>query len=78
MEPVKRDKAIWVKVTLPVVLGALAGYTYYYNWGCRADSCMVMSNEWIGVLYGGLLGAIFIPTKALKALLKSGKGKKND
>lgn len=78
MDSVKNDKAIWIKVTLPVVLGALAGYVYYYNWGCKAGSCMVMSNEWIGVLYGGLLGAIFIPTKALKVLFNSVKGKKND
>jgi hypothetical protein len=77
MEPVKKDRAIWVKVTLPVVLGALAGYVYYYNWGCKANSCMVMSSEWMGVLYGSLLGAIFIPTKALKVLLNSTKGKKN-
>lgn len=45
------------------MLGALAGYAYYYFVGCADGTCAITSNPvnstLYGVLMGGLLGDMF-------------------
>lgn len=54
---------IWLgtKRALPAVLGAAAGYAYYYFIGCVSGTCPITSNPWISTAYGGLLGFLIKP-----------------
>jgi len=40
------------------VLGAIAGYLYYYNVGCENGTCLITSSPVISTLYGALLGGL--------------------
>lgn len=53
MEPKKRKL---VKMTAGVVLGSIAGYTYYALVGCSTGSCPITSNPWISTFWGALIG----------------------
>jgi hypothetical protein len=39
-----------------IVVGAIAGYLYYYYIGCRSGSCPINSNPWVSTLWGALIG----------------------
>lgn len=39
-----------------IVLGAVAGYLYYYYIGCRSGSCPINSNPYFSTLWGALIG----------------------
>ena len=45
-----------------MVLGMIGGYMYYTFIGCVSGSCPITSNPWLSTLYGGVIGALFIPT----------------
>lgn len=50
-----------------MVVGAVAGYAYYFFIGCASGTCPITSNPFISVIYGALLGFllfdIFKPKK---------------
>lgn len=50
-----------------MVVGAVAGYAYYFFIGCASGTCPITSNPFISVVYGALLGFllfdIFKPKK---------------
>ena len=53
-----------LKKILPVLVGAVLGFTYYYFIGCRTGTCPITGNPYISTLYGALIGLIWvIPTK---------------
>ncbi len=53
-----------LKKILPVLAGAVLGYSYYYFIGCRTGSCPITGSPYISTLYGALIGLIWtIPTK---------------
>ena len=53
-----------LKKILPVLVGAVLGFTYYYFIGCRTGTCPITGNPYISILYGVLIGLIWvIPTK---------------
>jgi hypothetical protein len=41
-------------------LGTLAGYLYYHYTGCTNGSCIITSNQTITILYGALMGVLFL------------------
>jgi hypothetical protein len=43
---------------LPVIIGAAAGYAYYYFIGCNSGTCPITSNPLISTAYGGGMGLI--------------------
>jgi uncharacterized protein YacL len=45
---------------LGVVLGAIAGYLYYFFVGCESGGCPITSSPYISVVYGSLLGYLFL------------------
>ena len=57
-------KQISLKRILPVVIGAILGYSYYHFIGCNSGSCAITSNPYISTVYGAFLGLILaIPSK---------------
>lgn len=42
------------------VLGAVAGYAYWYYIGCMSGSCAITSSPINSSLYGGVMGGLFV------------------
>ncbi len=40
------------------ILGAGAGYLYYYFVGCASGRCPITSNPWSATVYGVVLGLL--------------------
>ncbi len=47
------------KRILPVAIGLLGGYAYYYFIGCNSGNCPITSNPYLSIIYGGVMGLIF-------------------
>ena len=41
-----------------VVVGAIAGYVYYFYIGCASGTCAITSKPLNSTLYGGLMGGL--------------------
>ena len=60
-------KQIIYKRVLPIVVGAILGYAYYYYIGCVSGSCPITSNPYISTFYGAVLGGLLsFPSKKKK------------
>ena len=44
--------------SIGVVVGAIAGYAYYYYVGCADGSCAITSKPLNSTLYGSLMGGL--------------------
>ena len=55
------------------ILGAIAGFLYYYWIGCTSGSCAITSHPISSTLYGALMGAL-----ALNMLPKRNPDSRND
>jgi hypothetical protein len=63
----KIDKSFFIKRILPVAVGSILGYAYYFFVGCRTGSCPISSNPFVSTIYGAVLGGIVsFPTKKKK------------
>jgi hypothetical protein len=51
------------RLLIGVVIGAIAGYAYYYFIGCSSGSCAITSNPVNSTLYGILFGALLLYKK---------------
>ncbi len=52
------------KFVMPIAIGALLGYAYWYFIGCNTGTCPITSNPYTTTGYGALIGAIWsLPTK---------------
>ncbi|MGB3947823.1 MAG: DUF6132 family protein [Bacteroidia bacterium] len=40
--------------------GAIAGYLYYYFWGCASGTCAITSNPINSTLYGSIMGSLLL------------------
>ena len=49
----------WLITGLGIVLGAAAGWAYWYWWGCT-EGCAITSSPVNSSLYGGLMGALLV------------------
>ncbi len=59
-------RQIIYKKVLPVVAGALLGYSYYYFVGCNG-TCAITSSPYISTAYGGIIGLLLsFPIKRKK------------
>jgi Family of unknown function (DUF6132) len=50
-------KAI-ILTTIGVLVGAIAGYAYYYYVGCASGTCAITSKPINSTLYGSLMGGL--------------------
>lgn len=48
----------YLSSTIGVLLGALAGYAYYYYVGCASGTCAITSSPINSTLYGAVMGAL--------------------
>lgn len=66
MRTVKRT---WLLTAVGILLGALAGFGYWYGWGC-SEGCAITSSPVNSTLYGALMGALLVnafrPDKSTK------------
>ncbi len=42
-----------------IIVGGVAGFSYYHFVGCASGTCPITSNPYITVAYGALLGYLF-------------------
>jgi len=50
----------WMIWGIGIVIGATAGYLYWYHVGCISGSCAITSSPVSSTLYGGVLGALLV------------------
>jgi phage shock protein E len=50
----------WLTWGLGIVIGATAGYLYWYYVGCMSGSCAITSSPVNSTLYGSVLGALVV------------------
>lgn len=48
-----------IKKVLPVLIGAILGYAYWYFIGCTTGTCPITSNPYTTTAYGALMGLVF-------------------
>jgi len=61
----------WMTWGIGIVIGATAGYLYWYYVGCMSGSCAITSSPVNSALYGSLLGAMVV--NALRPEKRKGK-----
>lgn len=63
------------KIVLPIMIGALGGYLYYYFIGC-SNGCAITSSPTNSTAYGAVIGALFTNWKSeIKSLKNNGEEK---
>ncbi len=51
-------KKQYIVTGIGVVVGLIAGYTYYFYVGCASGTCAITSKPLNSTLYGGLMGGL--------------------
>ena len=60
------NKKIILRRVVPVVIGGLLGYAYYYFIGCN-NGCAIQSNPYASTIYGAAIGGILsFPSRNIK------------
>jgi len=55
-----------LRLAIGLVLGAIAGYAYYFYVGCESGSCAITSSPVNSTLYGVLFGGLLFYKKSKK------------
>ena len=55
-------KTIIIKWSLGLMLGAAAGFLYWYYIGCTSGTCAITSSPINSTLYGGVMGGLLLNT----------------
>jgi hypothetical protein len=58
---------------ISALIGASAGFAYYYYIGCVTGTCPIQTNPWLSASFGTLFGVTLLPDVFAKFL-----GKKTD
>lgn len=53
-------KTVMMKWSVGIMLGAAAGYLYWYYIGCSSGSCAITSSPVNSTLYGALMGGLLV------------------
>ncbi len=53
-----------LRLLFGILLGAVAGYAYYYFIGCSSGTCAITSNPVNSTLYGVLFGGVLFYKKS--------------
>ena len=48
------------KPFIATVIGAIAGFLYYYFVGCTSGTCAITSSPYMSIIMGGLLGLFVV------------------
>lgn len=51
-------KKQYILIGIGIIVGLIAGYTYYYFVGCASGTCAITSKPVNSTLYGGLMGGL--------------------
>jgi C4-dicarboxylate transporter len=51
-------KKVIIITGIGIVIGALAGYAYYFYVGCASGACSITSKPLNSTLYGALMGGL--------------------
>ncbi len=51
-------KKVIIITGIGIVIGALAGYAYYFYVGCASGTCSITSKPLNSTLYGALMGGL--------------------
>jgi LytS/YehU family sensor histidine kinase len=54
------DGKVILKYSIVILIGAVAGYSYWYFVGCNSGSCAITSSPLNSSIYGGLVGGLFL------------------
>lgn len=54
-----RSPDFW-KPAIAVGVGAILGFLYYRFVGCEGGTCAITSNPYLSIIFGGLLGFLFV------------------
>lgn len=66
-----KDKLLKNKlVIIGVLLGALAGFVYWYFVGCASGTCMITSSPVNSSIYGAVMGGLFFSIITTEKKLK--------
>ena len=57
---------VWVKRGAFALLGAGAGFAYYYIIGCASGTCPITSSPYISTAYGAAIGLLLALRKPAK------------
>ncbi len=75
MELQRADIMIWVRRAVPIILGAIGGYAYWYFIGCASGTCPITGNPWISTIYGGFIGSLFVQWRSRRAAAPADPGR---
>jgi len=60
------NRKILLRRVLPIVMGGILGYAYYYFIGCN-NGCAIQSNPYASTIYGAAIGGILsFPSRNIK------------
>lgn len=60
-----RSSYFW-KPLLSIIIGALAGFLFFWFVGCKSGACAITSNPYSSIVTGGILGFLITSSPCIK------------